>query len=99
MPNSTNSSSEAEYINWPPKNWSAMSREEQLQSRLSLPEDLEIVVVDDEPPVEIDPDLDAWFKEQHNKLTPEQKAQSAELLRKILAGEPLGPQPLPQANP
>ena len=98
MPNSTNSSSEAEYINWPPKNWSEMSREEQLQSRLSLPEDLEIVVVDDEPP-EIDPDPDTWIEGQNIQMTPERKAQRAEFLRRLFAGEMLAPQPPPQPSP
>ena len=97
MADSTNSSSEAGYINWPPSNWSVMSREEQLQSYLSLPEDLEIVVVDDKP--EIDPDPDTWIEGQNIQMTPERKAQRAEFLRRLFAGEMLAPQPPPQPSP
>ena len=86
-----------EEINWPPSNWSEMSMEEQNASYQGLPEDLEIVEVDDEEEA-IDPELDAWLKAEHDKLTPEQKARSAELKRRILAGEPLAQQTVEQPS-
>ena len=73
-----------EEIKWPPSNWSEMSREEQDASYLSLPEDLEIVVVPDENQPEAESDLE-WPSEVR---TPEQLARIREFQTKFFGVPP-----------
>ena len=79
-----------EEIKWPPSNWSEMSREEQDASYLSLPEDLEIVVVPDgnQPEAESEADFEAWLNEMAEKRTPEQRARIREFQTKFFGVPP-----------